>query len=72
MTVHATPDPGKPAAGRKVPPGETPPAESGTTAATGPRGDLSRGWGAAPLVVLVLLAALFAAFFLVYAVLLDL
>ncbi|MFI1018712.1 DUF6480 family protein [Streptomyces sp. NPDC020965] len=55
-----------------VPPGETPPAESSTGSETGPRGDQSRGWGKGPLIVLSVIVLLFAAFFLAYALLIDL
>ncbi|MCM2394128.1 DUF6480 family protein [Streptomyces albipurpureus] len=55
-----------------VPPGETPAGESSTGSETGPRGDLSRGWGKGPLIVISVVVVLCAGFFLAYAVLLDL
>lgn len=55
---------------RKVPPGETPPGESSTGSETGPPIDLTRGWGTWPLVVIGVIGAVFAAFFLMYAILL--
>ncbi|MFG2212673.1 DUF6480 family protein [Streptomyces sp. NPDC048638] len=51
-----------------VPPGETPPAEESTGSETGPRGDLTRGWGKAPLIVIGIVVAVFVVFFIAYAV----
>jgi len=43
-------------------PGQTPPAESGVSDLDGPeRKPLSRGWGAAPLVLIMIVVALFVA-----------
>ncbi|PRH79831.1 hypothetical protein C6N75_07455 [Streptomyces solincola] len=58
-------------AGGGVPPGETPPAESSLPEA-GPyeTHNPPTGWAKAPLIIILGLAALVAAFFLVYAVLL--
>ncbi|KIF71829.1 membrane protein, partial [Streptomyces sp. AcH 505] len=50
--------------------GETPPGESSTGSETGPPIDLTRGWGTWPLVVIGVIGAVFAAFFLMYAILL--
>ncbi|MFK0259348.1 DUF6480 family protein [Streptomyces sp. NPDC090445] len=61
--THRTPRPPAP-----VPPGETPPAESGTGTGTGPYRPLTRGWARGPLVLIVVLALLVAAFFLAYAI----
>lgn len=55
-----------------VPPGETPPAEGSTGSETGPRGDLSRGWATGPMIAIGLIVAVFAAFFLAYAVIIML
>lgn len=60
------PDPRAPGGG--VPPGETPPAESSTGSGTGPRQETSRGWATGPLLIILIVAAVFAAFFLVYAI----
>ncbi|MYW17844.1 hypothetical protein GT039_20195 [Streptomyces sp. SID2955] len=59
--------------GGGVPPGETPPAESSLPEA-GPRQPDARrgGWAKAPLTAILLLVALIAAFFLVYALILIL
>ncbi|GHE57764.1 hypothetical protein CP980_01285 [Streptomyces vinaceus] len=57
---------------RWVPPGETPPGESSTGSETGPYRPLSRGWGTAPLVLIWLVALVFALFFLAYAIILNL
>ncbi|MER5493115.1 DUF6480 family protein [Streptomyces sp. LE64] len=71
-------NPGEPVPGARpdprggVPPGETPPAESGTGPATGPREDTERGWAALPLTLILIVALVFAAFFLVYALTLAL
>ncbi|MEU0372856.1 DUF6480 family protein [Streptomyces sp. NPDC006283] len=53
--------------GDGVPPGETPPGEGSTGSETGPRGDQSRGWAKGPLIAIGIVVALFAAFFLAYA-----
>ncbi|MFD3698075.1 DUF6480 family protein [Streptomyces sp. NPDC058646] len=55
-----------------VPPGETPPGESSTGSGAGPYRPLTRGWGKGPLVLICLLAFVFALFFLAYAVTLNL
>ncbi|KOG35238.1 DUF6480 family protein [Streptomyces resistomycificus] len=52
--------------GGGVPPGESPPAESSMPEA-GPR-DTTKGWAKAPLVLILGLAILIAAFFLAYAI----
>ncbi|MEW2253126.1 DUF6480 family protein [Streptomyces sp. NPDC058733] len=55
--------------GGGVPPGETPPAESSLPEA-GPREvhNPTKGWGKAPLTVILVLVVLVAAFFLAYAI----
>ncbi|MFI8103813.1 DUF6480 family protein [Streptomyces sp. NPDC101118] len=58
--------------GGSVPPGETPPAESGTGTGTGPYRPLKRGWGGGPLTIVIVLAVLVALFFLVYGILVAL
>lgn len=60
------------AQGLGVPPGETPAGESSTGSETGPRGDLSRGWGKGPLIAITVVVVLCAGFFLAYALLIDL
>ncbi|MFJ1969733.1 DUF6480 family protein [Streptomyces sp. NPDC087903] len=57
--------------GGGVPPGETPPAESSMSGA-GPREthNPTKGWAKAPLVIILGLAVLCAAFFLAYALVL--
>ncbi|MCM1948382.1 MULTISPECIES: DUF6480 family protein [Streptomyces] len=78
MTTPSNPDPaprvtpGDPTPGAVggVPPGETPPAESGTGTGTGPYRPLRRGWAAGPLLIVGLLVVAFALFFLVYAIVL--
>ncbi|MEU5980425.1 DUF6480 family protein [Streptomyces sp. NPDC047315] len=65
------PDPrstSSPERGAGVPPGETPPAESSTGPETGPRQETSRGWAKGPLIVIAVLVAFMAAFFLAYAI----
>ncbi len=59
--------------GGGVPPGETPPAESSMPEA-GPREthNPTKGWAKGPLTVILALAVLIAAFFLVYALILIL
>ncbi|MFG2989634.1 DUF6480 family protein [Streptomyces sp. NPDC048257] len=57
--------------GGGVPPGETPPGESSTGSGAGPYRPLSRGWGKGPLVVICLVALVFALFFLAYAIILN-
>ncbi|MFJ8663422.1 DUF6480 family protein [Streptomyces sp. NPDC093795] len=72
MTRPSNPDPDP----RDLPdggttrPGETPPAESGTSTGTGPYRPLRRGWGKGPLVLLWVLVVVCALFFLVYAIIL--
>ncbi|MCB5164277.1 DUF6480 family protein [Streptomyces bambusae] len=65
------PDP-RPASGLpggvRVPPGETPPAESGTGPATGPYRPIVRGWGKGPLAAIIALAVIVALFFLAYGI----
>ncbi|MFB7467471.1 DUF6480 family protein [Streptomyces sp. NPDC056224] len=76
MSTHfPEPDPRRPAGpGAKsgVPPGETPPGESSTGSGAGPYRPLTRGWGKGPLVVICLVALVFALFFLAYAIILNL
>ena len=49
-----------------MPVGETPPGE-GSTSEAGPRHEPPRGWAKGPLVVILTVVVLVAAFFLVYA-----
>ncbi|MEU5364081.1 DUF6480 family protein [Streptomyces sp. NPDC005925] len=72
--INPDPDPDRTTGlepGGGVPPGETPPAESSMPEA-GPREthNPTKGWGAAPLTVILALCVLMAAFFLVYALIL--
>ncbi|MET9350095.1 DUF6480 family protein [Streptomyces termitum] len=53
-----------------IPPGETPPAETGTGTATGPYRRPVRGWAAGPLLALGVVVVLCALFFAVYAIVL--
>ncbi len=46
--------------GRGVPPGETPPAEGSTSGISYPQPELRRGWGLAPIVLIMLVVALVA------------
>ncbi|MGW2477513.1 DUF6480 family protein [Streptomyces sp. NPDC001665] len=79
MTPSQTPDPDPdprettgPEPGRAVPPGETPPPESGLSGA-GPE-DITynppKGWAKAPMALIIGVTLLIAAFFLVYAIIL--
>ncbi|MTE21779.1 hypothetical protein F0L17_22210 [Streptomyces sp. TRM43335] len=55
--------------GSSVPPGETPPGESSTPAgAPDQNANTPSGWGPAPMIALLVLVVLIAAFFLAYAV----
>ncbi|KUL36887.1 hypothetical protein ADL22_23630 [Streptomyces sp. NRRL F-4489] len=54
--------------GGGVPPGETPPAESGTGTETGPRHKAKGGWSKGPTVVIGIVVVLCVAFFIAYAV----
>ncbi|MFH9613547.1 DUF6480 family protein [Streptomyces pratensis] len=54
--------------GGGVPTGSTPPAE-GSMSETGPRHDPPRGWAKGPLIAILAVVVLVAAFFLVYALL---
>ncbi|MFF0477693.1 DUF6480 family protein [Streptomyces sp. NPDC004284] len=54
--------------GGAVPPGETPPAESGTGTGTGPHRSPKRGWAGVPLALIIGLAVLVALFFLAYGI----
>jgi len=61
--------PGLEGGGGSVPPGETPPGESSTPAgAPDQNANTPSGWSTGPLVLLLVLVALVAAFFLAYAV----
>ncbi|MFF6793693.1 hypothetical protein ACVW0K_000181 [Streptomyces filamentosus] len=67
------PEPGFGSSGgarRAVPPGETPPAESGTGTGTGPYRPLKSGWAAGPMLVLALVVLVFVLFFAVYGIML--
>ncbi|MEV6054519.1 DUF6480 family protein [Streptomyces sp. NPDC052107] len=71
---HVNPEPERTAGlepGGSVPPGETPPAESSLPGA-GPRETHNppRGWAKAPLTLILVIVALVALFFLVYALVL--
>ncbi|WP_432089769.1 DUF6480 family protein [Streptomyces sp. bgisy095] len=59
-----------PRPGGGITPGETPPAESGTSTGTGPYRPLRRGWAAGPLLALWIVVGLCALFFLAYAIIL--
>ncbi|MER7661522.1 MULTISPECIES: DUF6480 family protein [unclassified Streptomyces] len=58
--------------GGSVPPGETPPAEASTASGAGPRQDPPRGWAKGPLIAILVVVGLIAAFFLAYALILML
>ncbi|MGW9454046.1 DUF6480 family protein [Streptomyces sp. NPDC055632] len=86
MTVPSNPDPEprdtpgvgaeggadvpRPGPGGGIAPGETPPAESGTSTGTGPYRPLRRGWAVGPLLALWIVVGLCALFFLAYAIIL--
>ncbi|OKJ04552.1 hypothetical protein AMK18_05045 [Streptomyces sp. CB01249] len=79
MTPSQTPDPDRerrettgPQAAGGVPPGETPPPESGLSGA-GPQDTTynpPKGWAKAPMALIIGITLLMAAFFLVYAIIL--
>ncbi|MYY06889.1 MULTISPECIES: DUF6480 family protein [unclassified Streptomyces] len=79
MTSSQTPDPDPQPRrtpglepGRGVPPGETPPPESGMSE-TGPQDTVynpPKGWAKAPMALIIGLTLVIAAFFLVYAIIL--
>ncbi|MGI5262419.1 DUF6480 family protein [Streptomyces angustmyceticus] len=54
-----------------VPPGETPPGEGSTGAETGPRDSQTRGWATGPVIILGIIVVLCAAFFIAYAVIVN-
>ncbi|MFD3533654.1 DUF6480 family protein [Streptomyces sp. NPDC058664] len=79
MTGPSNPDPdprdlfgadARNAPGDATRPGETPPAESGTSTGTGPYRPPRRGWGKGPLLIVWALAVVCALFFVVYAIVL--
>ncbi|MFI8825070.1 DUF6480 family protein [Streptomyces sp. NPDC053431] len=75
MTTPSNPDPDPRSAsglepGGGVPPGETPPAEAGTSTGTGPYRPPKRGWATGPVLAVALVVLVCAAFFAVYAIVL--
>ncbi|MFI8521112.1 DUF6480 family protein [Streptomyces sp. NPDC085481] len=75
MTTPSNPDPDPrttPGLNRDavLPPGETPPAEAGTSTGVGPHRPPRRGWGRGPLIAVCAVAIVCALFFLAYAVVL--
>ncbi|WP_017240615.1 DUF6480 family protein [Streptomyces sp. SS] len=70
MTGPSNPDPDPRISENSTRPGETPPAESGTSTGTGPYRPPRRGWAAGPLLIIWSLTVVFALFFLVYAIIL--
>ncbi|MBT2508580.1 hypothetical protein J7I98_22350 [Streptomyces sp. ISL-98] len=69
-TDNPDPDPRKTPgleAGGSVPPDETPPGEASTASGSGPGVEPPRDWARGPLIAIVIITALCAAFFLVFA-----
>ncbi|MFD5426144.1 DUF6480 family protein [Streptomyces sp. NPDC127084] len=66
------PDPARTAGpdGGSTPAGQTPPAESSTSSGAGPYRKPTRGWAKGPLTAISIVVLLFAAFFLVFALVL--